>query len=1193
MNKKQVRDTFDQLPRKRKQVLLRLLAGDSKKKIALEFCNGSEDAVQQHLRQLFKDFHIWGDDERKLPALIALIAPYNEELTSERTPYLPDFAEPKRAIASTLTDWGEAIDVSIFYGRTEELAKLEQWIINDRCRLVALLGMGGIGKTTLSVKLAQQIQDNFEYVIWRSLHNAPPVVEILADLIKFLSNQEETDLPDNVGSRVSRLLHYLRQHRCLLVLDNAESILKAGASAGQYRAGYEGYAELLRRVGELPHSSCLVLTSREKPKEIAFLEGQTPPVRSLQLAGLNEVEGQKICEAKGCFSEAEDAWRYLIQCYAGNPLALKIVATNIQELFGGNITEFLGKCKAVFVGDLRELLDHQFNRLSELEKEIMYWLAIHREPVSLAELEEDIVSPRATKKLLETLESLGRRALIEKSSTNFTQQPVVMYSMTAQLIEQVSEEIWEVKFILFNSHYLLKAQAKDYIRDTQCNLIIQPVIDEIFLGFSLNRNDIKNKLNQVISILQTQFHEIPGYAAGNVINLLIQSKINLRGYDFSNLTVRQAFLRDVNLHNVNFANCDLAKSVFAETFSSILSVTFSPDGQLLATGDTNGEIRLWQVADGKLRFTCSGHKGWIRSVTFSPDGRTLASGSGDKTVKLWDVSTGQLLSTLDGHTSQVRSVAFSLDAQILASGSEDQTVLLWNVSTGEDFNTLQGHTNHVRSVAFSPDGQTLASGSDDQTVRLWDLITGRCLKILQEHTKRVGSVTFSPDGETLASGSDDRTVRLWDVSSGQCQRILQGHTHGVWSVAFSPEGNRLASGSVDQTLRLWDVSSGQCLNTLQGHTHWVRSVTFSPNGNILASGSDDQTMRFWDVRNGKCFKTLQGHTNPIWSVAFSPDGDTLASGSFDGTMRLWDVSNSQCVHTWQEHTRRVGSVTFKPSDQILASGSDDKSVRLWNVQTRQCLNTLQEHTDRVRSVAFSPDGQMLASGSEDQTVRVWDVRTGQCLQTLQGHTKPVWSVAFSPDGTMLASAGEDWIVQLWDVRTGQCLQTLQGHTNHIRSITFSPDSDKLASGSEDQTVRVWNVRTGQCLQTLQEHTGRVWAVAFSPDGNILASGSFDMTVRLWDVHAGQCRNILQGHTSWIRSVAFSPDGGTLASGSEDETINLWDVKKGERLRTLRSNRLYEGMKITGVTGLTEAQKDTLKALGAVEDGGWNQACSLP
>lgn len=142
-------------------------------------------------------------------------------------------------------------------------------------------------------------------------------------------------------------------------------------------------------------------------------------------------------------------------------------------------------------------------------------------------------------------------------------------------------------------------------------------------------------------------------------------------------------------------------------------------------------------------------------------------------------------------------------------------------------------------------------------------------------------------------------------------------------------------------------------------------------------------------------------------------------------------------------------------------------------------------------------------------------------------------------------------------------------------------------------MRVWNVRTGQYLQTLQEHTGRVWAVAFSPDGNTLASGSFDTTVRLWDVHTGQCRNILHGHTSWIRSVAFSPDGGTLASGSEDETINLWDVKKGERLKTLRSNRLYEGMKITGVTGLTEAQKDTLKALGAVEDGEWNQACSLP
>ena len=106
--------------------------------------------------------------------------------------------------------------------------------------------------------------------------------------------------------------------------------------------------------------------------------------------------------------------------------------------------------------------------------------------------------------------------------------------------------------------------------------------------------------------------------------------------------------------------------------------------------------------------------------------------------------------------------------------------------------------------------------------------------------------------------------------------------------------------------------------------------------------------------------------------------------------------------------------------------------------------------------------------------------------------------------------------------------------------------------------------------------------AFSPNGQTLASGSDDHTVRLWDVTSGQCLKILQGHTNGVWSVAFSPDGQTLASGSQDETIKLWDVQTGECCKILRSERLYEGMNITGVTGLTEAQKATLKALGAVE-----------
>ncbi|MFN6476674.1 NB-ARC domain-containing protein [Nostoc sp. DedQUE07] len=1149
------------------EVFLYAVEGQSPNAIAKELAISAE-AVRKRLSEVYKKFNVTGSGPGKLTKL-------QQVIESEYQAY----SETEKSITQNRQDWGEAPGVCFFRGRIAELSGLTQWLIKDNCQLVAILGMGGIGKTALSVKLAKEVQENFEYLIWRSLRNAPPVAEMLASLIGFLSDEKETNLPESVDGKVTLLIHYLREHRCLVVFDNTETILQEGDRAGQYKQEYEDYGQLLRRVGEEPHQSCLVLTSREKPKEFASLEGEASPVRILSLIGLGETEGQEILQDKGLFGLQQE-WAKLVEKYSGNPLALKLVSEPIRELFGGDIAAFLAEGEIIF-GDTRNLLNQQFERLSEIEKEIIYWLAIKRELVSLDELLNDIARPLPKREVMEALESLRRRSLIEQRTALFTLQSVVMEYITDQLIEQICDEITTRNIRLFTSHALMEATAKDYIRNTQITLIIKPIIDRLSTIFRYAKN-IEHHLYQILLSLQ-QVPQTAGYAGGNLLNILCQLQIDFSGYDFSNLTIWQAYLQSVNLHRVNFANADLAKCVFAETLVSISSVAFSPNGKLLATGDADGKTYLWQVDDGKLLFTCIGHSSWVKSVAFSPDGQTLASGSDDQTVKLWDVRDGKCLKTLQGHSNWVRSVAFSPDGQTLASGSEDQTVKLWNVHIGKCLITLQGNTNRIMSVAFSPDGQTLASCSEKQTVKLWDVRDGKCLKILQGHSSWVRSVAFSPDGEILATGSDDQTVKLWDVRDGKCLKTLQGHSNRVWSVAFSPDGQTLASGGDDPTVKLWDLRDGKCLKTFQGHTNRVRSVAFSPDGQTLASGSENQTVKLWNVQDGKSLTTLQGHSNRVRSVTFSPDGQILASGSEKQTVKLWDVRNDKFLKILEGHNSWVRSIAFSPDGQILASGSEKQTIKLWDVQTGQCLKKLQEHTNRIRSVGFSPNGQILASGSDDQTVKLWDVHTGKCLQTLKGHTSWVRSVAFSPDGQTLASGSENQRVRLWDIYTGECIQVLEGHSNRIRSVTFSPDGQTLASGSDDQTVKLWDVFMGKCLTTLQEHTNRIWSVAFSPDGQTLASASEDQTIKLWDVHNGKCLKTLQG-ANWVKSVAFSPDGQTLISGSQDETIKLWDISTGECVRTLRSPRPYEKMNITGVTGLTAAQLVTLKALGAVQNG---------
>ncbi|MEM6613024.1 MAG: NB-ARC domain-containing protein, partial [Cyanobacteria bacterium P01_C01_bin.72] len=261
-------------------------------------------------------------------------------------------------------DWGEAIDVSFFLGRGNELATISNWLVSDKCSLVLLLGMGGIGKTALSIKIARSLRDEYDRVIWRSLRNAPPLSELLSDLIQFISDRQETKLPDSIELKINLLLKYLTSSRCLLILDNVESILETTNEENSSSQSDREYNRLFESVGDANHQSCLLLTSREKPSAITSLEQNNTWVRSLQLTGLSIAEAQKILALKGVFFGSKNEWQQLINRYGGNPLALKIVASTIQDFFAGDITAFLEFLQQdLFIcDDIYLLLQQQFER---------------------------------------------------------------------------------------------------------------------------------------------------------------------------------------------------------------------------------------------------------------------------------------------------------------------------------------------------------------------------------------------------------------------------------------------------------------------------------------------------------------------------------------------------------------------------------------------------------------------------------------------------------------------------------------------------------------------------------------------------------------------------------------------------------------------------------------------------------------
>ncbi|MCC3600631.1 MULTISPECIES: NACHT domain-containing protein [unclassified Microcoleus] len=1144
--------------------------------------SGKAAVDRQTLEELFRAFNLTITEQDYIQP---------EPTTAERQP-----------VKSIAQNWGEAIDVSRFYGRTAELTTLTQWILQDNCRLVCIFGIGGIGKTALSVKLAEQLQNQFSYVIWRSLRNAPPPEIFLAELVSFLSGQQDTK------AEISSLIQCLRNHRCLIVIDNTESLSQPGDQSGQYRPGYEAYGEMLRAVAETRHQSCLVLTTREKCPQFAQSEAGDLAVQSLSLGGCPEASEALIeaTELTGSDSQKQD----LCDRYRCNPLALKIVATTIRDLFSGNIGLFLAQNVTVF-GDVADLIQQQCNRLSILETQVMCWLAIDREWVSFTELREDLNAGVSQTQLMEALQNLKWRSLIETNAGQFTLQPVVMEYVTQTLIDRICDEIADCSSptplsnsSLLQTHALIKAQDKDYIRDSQNRMILKPLSDRLLSQLG-SQKDIAYQLKQILYRLQTECPNQAGYTGGNIINLLRHLQIDLTDYDFSYLSIWQADLQDVNLHRVNFTHSDLSKSRFTQPLGSILRVAFSPDSQLLATGDSNNLVSLWQVSNGQSRAIFRSHHGWVWALAWSlfplplnggnEAGYVLASGGADRTIRLWSIESESCLAILQGHQTTIRTLAWQPHGHILASG-DDRQIRLWDTRTKECCQILQGHSNWVMFVAWSPDGQILASASLDGTVRVWDIQNGECLKILSEHTNGIWSIAWSPNGELLATGSQDRTVKIWDADSGKCLKTLQRNDRAVFSVAWSPDSRMLASASGDQNIAIWDIESSQCLQTLQGDSNsiWNVTVAWSPDGKTIASGSHDQTVRLWEVdrsRSNQCrnFKTLQGYSNSMFAAVWSPDGTILASSSGDRLVRLWNPRTGQCLKTLKGHTNWIWGLAWSPDGTTLASGSDDCTVRLWDASSGQCLATLEGHAAWVWAVAWSPDSQILASAAGGLNIRLWDVKHRKCLNILQGNDSWVGSLAWSPHGKILASGSHDGNLRLWDSSTGQCVDVLQGHESSIRYVSWSPDGQTLASASQDLSIRLWDSCTGKCLKILQGHSDMVKAAVWSPDGEMLASCSHDRTIRLWDAGTGECTKILQGHTSQIWSVAWRPVVSNeaenrdfvLASTSADETIKLWDVNTGECLKTLRADRPYEAMNITGVTGITQAQKATLEVLGAI------------
>ncbi|KAM3089850.1 TIR domain-containing protein [Phormidesmis sp. 146-35] len=575
----------------------------------------------------------------------------------------------------------------------------------------------------------------------------------------------------------------------------------------------------------------------------------------------------------------------------------------------------------------------------------------------------------------------------------------------------------------------------------------------------------------------------------------------------------------------------------------------------------------------------------VNSISFSLDGQQIASASDDGTIQLWNKDGSPSLNgrSFEGHSKPVKDISFG-SRQLIGSASKDGTVRLWDTN-GTLSKILSGHNRSVESLSFSRETGILASASLDGTVIIWNSSNGARLKTLrfrdpsrQTLTLTDVIVTFSSDGKKLAVASSDGEIRLWQINLKNYKtRVLDKnidlslisrfkvYDQGEVAISFSPDSMKLAYAGKDGIVKIQNLTNKSLRILKPSHKEiedydpnqirvWNTRIKFSPDGESLATNTTKSAIRLWNLKNGTS-KLLNGHSDGVTSLAFSPDGRMLASGGIDNSIRLWNLSSIGLkLMNFDEHiigfNPLIEKVALKnPDDGIAAISDFNGSSRL---KLKDSIST--------RAIVISPDGNTIAGSNnnyeaDSYTVQIWD-SSGYPRCSLRAHTYAITGVNFSPDNKLLISTGENSmdsksnnnIAILWDVNSCQKISIMTGHKNSVMAAKFSSKNDLIMTASADGTAKLWN-KSGKEILTLEGHTDQVNDVSFSPDGQRMATASSDSTIRIWNRNGHEAISPLKGHIGRVNSIVFSPDGTLLASAGQNGSVRLWS-NNGQEIKTI-------------------------------------------
>ncbi|KAG7302668.1 hypothetical protein JYU34_012619 [Plutella xylostella] len=592
----------------------------------------------------------------------------------------------------------------------------------------------------------------------------------------------------------------------------------------------------------------------------------------------------------------------------------------------------------------------------------------------------------------------------------------------------------------------------------------------------------------------------------------------------------------INVVDVNTSSTTLVIGEAPEGIETDNIYTFqlSHNNETVVTAHKSGLIKLFSRENGtQLKLWRSGHKGPVARLAFDPADESVATGGSDGSVRLWDLAHNTCTSSLRGATGVFSVLKYHTDPskQLVFGAADDTKIRSWNSKTGKEHIVYSGHFSKVTSVQFTADGEHMVSSGRDRVLILWNLNEGKALRTVPVYESIESTILLPPvfqipnfkkktetGGIYVACAGEKGIVKVWNVQISKCM-FEQGNSLvssaaeegglAITNLLFNEARNVLSVVSVDHNIIIHDLETFSCKKQMIGYTDEVLDVIFVGQDEahvVVATNSPD--LKYYNLESMNC-EIVKGHKDIVLALASFPTKPHLfVSSGKDNTVRIWmqdEAKKISCVGIGSRHTASVGSVfTAQTSTDFFASVSQDNCLKVWTVpkeldspdQKLKTSYTELAHQMDINCVAVSPNDKMIATGSQDKTAKLFSEDL-TVLGVLKGHRRGVWSVRFSPVDQVALTCSADCAVKLWSLADLSCLKTFEGHESSVLKVEFLSRGQQFVSSGADGLLKLWNIKTSECKASLDNHDGKVWALAVSKDESSIITGGSDSKMVKW------------------------------------------------------------------------------------------------